>query len=166
MATSPRSWREIALALAFASALVGGVATCSGSHGTTQPAKGAASMKAEVDVVFERLAQGQLSPARPGTVDGWETELPTGVTVARSTLQSEAGPLIALGPEAVPALLPWVRHANAALRYVAVFALGEITGEHPQIGHFDNDPAPREQAISVWRAWYDHHVAPGSAAGM
>jgi len=118
-------------------------------------------MKAEVDAVFERLARGQLSPAAPGAVDGWETQLPTGATVTRSMLQAEARPLIALGAEAVPALLPWVRHGNAALRYVAVFALGELTGERPRLGHFDDDPAPREQAIAAWRAWYDRRAAAG-----
>lgn len=115
-------------------------------------------MKAEVDAVFERLARGQLSPAEPGPASGWETQLPTGVTVTRSVLQAEARPLIARGAEAVPALLPWVHHANAALRYVAVFALDEITGERPRVGHFDDDPAPRAQAIEVWRAWYDRRA--------
>jgi hypothetical protein len=118
-------------------------------------------MKAEVDAVFERLARGRLSSAEPGMVDGWETTLPTGVTVTRSMLQTEARPLITLGAAAVPALLPWVHHANAALRYVAVFALGEITGERPHIGHFDDDPAPREQAITIWRAWYGRRTAAG-----
>jgi hypothetical protein len=75
-------------------------------------------------------------------------------------LQAEARPLITLGAEAIPSLLPWVRHANAALRYVAVFALGEITGERPRLGHFDDDPAPREQAIATWHAWYEHGRRP------
>jgi hypothetical protein len=118
-------------------------------------------MKSEVDAVFERLSQGRLAPAKPGVVDGWETNLPTGATVTRSMLQSEAQPLIRLGADAIPALLPWVLHANVALRYVAVFALGEITGERPLIGHFDDDPAPRTQAIAIWRAWYEHRVGPG-----
>jgi hypothetical protein len=121
-------------------------------------------MKEPVDSVFERLAQGQLSPSKFGPADGWQTTLPGGQTVARSTLQAEAKPLIALGADAVPHLLPWVQHTNAALRYVAVFALENITGEHPQLGHFDNDPAPRDAAIAVWRGWYEHHAGPQGAS--
>ena len=118
-------------------------------------------MKEPVDAVFERLAQGRLSQPETGPVDGWETTLPGGQTVARSTLQAEARPLIALGADAVPPLLPWVHHANAAVRYVAVFALGQITGEHPQLAHFDPDRAQQDAAIAVWQRWYDRHAAPG-----
>lgn len=118
-------------------------------------------MKEPVDAVFERLAQGRLSQPEAGPVDGWETSLPGGQTVARSTLQTEARPLIALGADAVPHLLPWVHHANAAVRYVAVFTLGQITGEHPQLGHFDDDRAQQDAAIAVWQRWYDRHAGPG-----
>jgi len=117
-------------------------------------------MKEPVDAVFERLSQGRLSQPETGPSDGWETSLPGGQMVVRSTLQAEARPLIALGAEAVPHLLPWVHHANAAVRYVAVFALGQITGERPQLGHFDNDRAPQDAAIAVWQRWYDRRAAP------
>ena len=115
-------------------------------------------MKQSVDAVFERLAEGRLSQPEPGPVDGWRTALPDGKTVARSTLQTEAKPLIGLGPDAVPDLLPWVRHANAGLRYVAMFALETITGEHPRISYFDNDPAQQDAAVAVWRRWYEQRV--------
>lgn len=115
-------------------------------------------MKEPVDAVFGRLAEGRLSQPEQGPVDGWKTALPDGKTVARSTLQAEAKPLIDLGPGAVPELLRWVRHANAGLRYVAMFALETITGEHPGISYFDSDPAQQEAAVAVWRRWYDEHV--------
>ena len=116
-------------------------------------------MKESVDAVFERLADGRLSQPQAGPVDGWRTVLPDGKTVARSTLQTEAKPLIDLGPGAVPDLLPWVHHANAGLRYVAMFALETITGEHPRVSYFDNDPAQQDAAAAVWRRWYDQHVS-------
>jgi hypothetical protein len=119
-------------------------------------------MKASVDAVFERLAEGRLSQSEQGPVDGWQTALPGGKTVARSTLQAEAKPLVDLGTGAVPDLLPWVRHANAALRYVAMFALETITGEPARISYFDADPARQDAAVAVWRRWYDGHVGgPG-----
>jgi hypothetical protein len=140
--------------------LVAGLAGCpGGKRDASKPTTGADHMKESVDAVFQGLEQGRVSPPGPAPVDGWQTQLPGGRVVARSMLQAEAQPLIALGADAVPALLPWVRHANAGVRYVAVFALGEITGEHPQIGHFDDDPAPREHAIEAWRRWYEQRTA-------
>lgn len=120
-------------------------------------------MKESVDAVFERLAEGRLSQSERGPGDGWHTALPGGKTVARSTLQAEAKPLIDLGPGAVPDLLHWVHHENAALRYVAMFALETMTNEHPRVRYFDNDRAQQDAAIAVWRRWYDEH---GGADGL
>ena len=119
-------------------------------------------MKEQVKAVFEHLEQGQLSHAEKGPVGGWKTPLPGGHIVARSTLQAEARPLIAFGIEAVPQLLPWVKHHNAAIRYVAVFALEQITGERPDTLYFDDDDIDgnRDRAIEVWQRWYDTHHAP------
>lgn len=115
-------------------------------------------MNRPVDAALDRLVRGELTPASDGPSDGWETPLPNGQTVARSRLQAEARPLIALGPDAVPDLLPWVHHANAAIRYVAMFALENITGEHAQISYFTEDRAQQDAAIATWRRWYDRHV--------
>jgi hypothetical protein len=161
MAVSRRSCREPvcrcpALALAV---LVAGFAGCPGGKRDASKPTTEDHMKESVDAVFEGLEQGRVSQSEFGPVDGWQTSLPGGRVVTRSTLQAEARPMIALGAGAVPALLPWVKHANAGVRYVAVFALGEITGEHPQLGHFDDDPAPRDHAIEVWRRWYEQRAA-------
>jgi hypothetical protein len=139
-----------AVFVAFVAALTG----CSGTTPDARPPAAGATMKASVDDVFERLAQGQLSRPEAGPVDGWQTSLPGGATVARSTLQSEARPLIALGADAVPHLVPWVHHDNAALRYVAIFTLEQITGERPQLGYFDADRAQQDAAIATWQRWY------------
>jgi len=115
------------------------------------------TMADAVERVFARLAAGDL--AEPGSLlqDGWEVDLPSGRTVARSTLQAEAGGLIALGPEAVPHLLPWVRHANPGLRYVAIYALQQITGQKPYLPYFDtaDQEGHRTRALEVWRRWYE-----------
>ena len=116
-------------------------------------------MTRPVDAAFERLVQAQLSQPETGPTDGWEAKLPGGQTVARSTLQAEARPLIELGPGAVPDLLPWVHHANAAIRYVAMFALEQITGEHAKISYFDEDRARQDAAIAIWRRCYEQHAA-------
>ena len=115
-------------------------------------------MSPSVDVIFKRLVQGQLSPRGPGQVDdGWEATLPGGQAVTRSTLQAEARPLVEMGAAAVRDLLPWANHPNAAIRYVAVFALGEITGERPTLRHFDDADADgaRAGAIAQWQRWLE-----------
>jgi hypothetical protein len=121
-------------------------------------------MTRPVDVAFDRLVRGQLTEQAAGPSDGWETTLPDGQAVARSRLQAEARPLIALGPDAVPDLLPWVHHANAAIRYVAMFALEQITGEHAQVSYFSEDRAQQDAAIATWRHWYERyeHTRPRS----
>jgi hypothetical protein len=114
--------------------------------------------KDKVDEVFRKLAAGEISPSAPGVESsGWETTLPSGKRVVRSVLEAEAKPLIALGPEAVPDLLPWVTNVNAALGYVAIHALQEITGERPYVPYFDLTDAEghRKKAIEVWRKWHE-----------
>lgn len=116
-----------------------------------------ASRKDQVDAIFRRLARGELSPPTTLEQSGWEMSLPSGRTVARSTLQAEARPLIALGADAVPALLSWAANDDLALRYVAAYALEQITGETPYVPHFDRTDAEahRRKALDVWRRWYE-----------
>ena len=115
------------------------------------------SFRDTVDAVFLRLTAGDLSAKAGPLQDGWEVELPSRMVVARSTLQREAGSLIALGADAVPALLRWVDDDNVALRYVAVYALQRITGEEPDLPVFDAaDRVGRSaSAVKKWRRWYD-----------
>jgi hypothetical protein len=80
--------------------------------------------------------------------------LPAGKTVMRSTLDAQAQALVALGPEAVPRLLPWVRNENLALSYVAIQALRRITGLEPFTPFFENTGNERAQAIGAWEVWY------------
>ena len=110
-----------------------------------------------VSSVFSRLAAGELSEPIGPLQDGWEVDLPSGRTVTRSMLQAETKPLVALGPDAVPHLLPWVANDNPALRYVAIHALGEITGEKPSVPYFDQADrgGERARAVETWRAWYE-----------
>jgi hypothetical protein len=110
-----------------------------------------------VNSIFSRLAAGELAEPISPVQDGWEVDLPSGRTVARLTLQAEAGSLIALGPDAVPHLLKWVVHDNPALRYVAIYALEQITGEKPYLPYFDQDDhgGYRNRAIEVWTRWYE-----------
>ena len=113
--------------------------------------------KENIDAVFKRLAAGEILPPAHGVESsGWETTLPSGKRVVRSMLDAEAEPLIALGAQAVPDLLPWVTHENAALAYVAIRALQEITDERPYVPYFDLADAEghRKKAIEIWRKWY------------
>jgi len=113
--------------------------------------------------IFERIRAGELSQAETEPRSGWEVALPSGRIVARSALQAEAQPLIILGAEAVPELLPWVMNEHPALRYVAVYALGQITGKSPHVPYFADrdDEGYREKASDEWRSWY----AANSVAG-
>ena len=60
------------------------------------------------------------------------------------------------GPEAVPALADWVDHSNAAIRFVAITALRQITGLLLEVPYFDDadQSGSRARAISAWRHWY------------
>jgi len=108
-----------------------------------------------VQAIFENLSAGDPSEPTEMVQEGWETELPSGRTVARSQLDAETGPLIALGREAVPYLLPWVGSDNPAIRYVAIRSLEEITGRRPDLSYFADDPGQRDRAVEQWRQWYE-----------
>lgn len=114
------------------------------------------SAKDDVAGIFERLNAGDLSPPETSPQSGWEIALPSGRTVVRSTLQAEARPLIALGAAAVPELLPWVMDERPALRYVAIYALEQITGKNPYIPYFadTDEEGYRAKAVAIWRSWY------------
>lgn len=122
------------------------------------------NLQQKIDGTFARLAAGELTQPASPVQDGWEVDLPSGKTVTRSLLQAEAQTLVALGPDAVPPLLPWADNANPALRYVATAALEQITGIKSNAPHFarPGQDEQRRQAIAAWRAW--HHSRPGADA--
>jgi hypothetical protein len=112
-----------------------------------------ATIAEKVETVFRHLASGNFSKSTDLEESGWEMQLPSGGFVVRSMLQAEASPLIAAGPKVVPHLIPWVLNDNLALRYVAVYALEQITGEKSDVAYFDKTlPA---KAIEIWRSWYE-----------
>ena len=113
--------------------------------------------KEQIDQVLQRVANGELSAPSSMVQSGWEMTLSTGDKVARSTLQAEAQPLILLGAAALPHLLPWVMNDDLATRYVALYALEQITGEKPYVPYFDqaDEAGNREKAVAAWQAWYD-----------
>ena len=112
--------------------------------------------KEQIDEILRRVAAGELSAATP-LESGWEMPLSTGEKVVRSRLQAEAQPLILIGAQAVPDLLPWVMTDDLAARYVALYALEQITGEKPYVPYFDEAglEGHREKAMAVWQAWHD-----------
>lgn len=112
--------------------------------------------KEQIDEILRSVATGELSAATT-LESGWEMPLSTGEKVVRSRLQAEAQPLILMGAQAVPDLLPWVMTDDLAARYVALYALEQITGENPYVPYFDRADMEghREKAMAVWRAWYD-----------
>lgn len=161
MATSPRSSGDHVRRRLTVYALLGLLAACAGPKPKPEPnppVETSPMTTHPVDTTFRRLVRGQLTSPTNEPGEGWEATLPSGQKVVRSTLQSEARPLIAIGPEAVPDLLPWVHHENAAIRYVAMFALEQITGEHVQISYFNEDRAQQDAAITAWRHWYDRYT--------
>lgn len=111
----------------------------------------------EINEILQRVAAGELGGSTTLDQSGWEMALSTGQKVARSRLQAEAQPLILMGSKVVPDLLPWVMSDDLAARYVALYALEQITGEKPHVPYFAqaDEEGHREKAIAAWRAWYD-----------
>ncbi len=116
-----------------------------------------ATVQEQVTEVFERLLTGETSPFGPELQSGWEMTLPSGATVTRSSLQWEAAPLISLGRDSVPYLLAWAENEDLAIRYIAVYALGQITGLEPHVPHFahGDEQGYLSRAIDAWRRWYE-----------
>lgn len=110
-------------------------------------------IKKEIDALFCRLAAGELSVKGRRLHSGWQMCLPDGQVVYRSTLQAEARALIGKGKQAVPYLFGWVMNENFALRYVALYALQQITGKKPYVSYFKKGSEECSQAIEVWREW-------------
>jgi hypothetical protein len=115
------------------------------------------SIKETVAVVFRRLLAEELDVSSAEPDSGWQMSLPSGQIVERSKLQAVAQPLIDLGPDAVPLLLPWLESEELALRYVALYALQQITGEQPYLPYFEQGDMEGYQAraIEVWQKWYE-----------
>jgi hypothetical protein len=113
-----------------------------------------------VAVVFRQLRAEEFEGSTDGPDSGWQMSLPSGQDVSRSNLQAVARPLIDLGPDAVPPLLAWVESEEVALRYVAIYALQQITGEQPYLLYFKQGDIEGNQvrAIDVWQKWYEAHA--------
>ncbi len=121
------------------------------------------NLQERIDEAFSRLAAGDLTQPAPTLQDGWEVDLPSGKTVTRSVLQAEAQALVALGPDAVPPLLPWADNANPALRYAATVALEQITGIKSNAPHFVQSGQEEQLrlAIDAWRGWHQARADRG-----
>jgi hypothetical protein len=118
----------------------------------------------KIDLLFQCFVEG-WSPNDddlPYVASGWMMELPTGKEIQRCELQRWARPLIDLGPKAVPHLVKWVRYHNCAVRYVAIYALREITHQDPMIYHFahGDEDSCTESAIEVWLEWWTTNQSP------
>jgi len=90
---------------------------------------------------------------------GWIMELPSGKSVIRSFLMYQADTIISLGNETVPHLFKWVMNDELYIRYIAVYALQQITGISPYIPYFDKeDPdGNRQKAIKAWNEWWENN---------
>jgi hypothetical protein len=101
---------------------------------------------ARVSTMLSAYADGRfMERTAPTAESGWSLTLPSGRVVTRSFLQYQAEPLVALGKDAVPALASWVGAAkDPATRYIAIYALGEITGRRPPLPHL---AAPDREAL-------------------
>jgi hypothetical protein len=108
-----------------------------------------------VNTVFSLYLLDQGDDDQLPLRSGWTMTLPSGRTVHRSVLQEYAKPLVALGPDAIPALIHWVASENLAIRYIAIFALVSITGISYDASYFDPDAdgAKRGPIIDKWRRW-------------
>jgi hypothetical protein len=98
-----------------------------------------------------------LKPRRTITVEsGYMISLPSGDVVRTGFLQTQAKPIIDLGPEAVPFLVNWVRSDNRSVRYIAIYSLEKITNVKTKIPRPGpgKDRSHQEKAIKEWMTWW------------
>jgi hypothetical protein len=88
-------------------------------------------------------------------VSGWLMNTPSGHKVHRATLWAQARQLIQLGPDAVPFLCKWVRSQNVPTKFIATYALEQITGIRTWVPYFAPGNNERTQdSIDNWTAWW------------
>lgn len=109
--------------------------------------------------LMRRLEGGDAVAPPPELGSGWIMTNEKGAMFQRSFLMAQAGPLIALGPEAVPELLRWLENREMQIRYVAHVALEKITGLEPWFPHFATLEQLRskgwlENSRNTWKDWY------------
>lgn len=114
-------------------------------------------MEIEIDQIFKDF-QNEIFYESIDLAEssGWMMELPSGKTVSRSFLMSQADTLITYRYEAVPGIAKWVMDEQLYIRYIAVYALQQITGLSPYIAYFDkkDKEGNRQKAIETWMAWW------------
>jgi hypothetical protein len=111
---------------------------------------------------------------------GWIRPGSSGNLIRRHTLQNAAEPVIALGKPAVPYLFKWVSHHDWHVRFVAIYALEQITQQKTRAPYFEPidldaqhfepidldaqreaiqnfepiDLDAQREAIQIWQKWY------------
>lgn len=115
-------------------------------------------MKKKIDRIFTEFQNEKFIEEKEITAEsGWIMTLPSGRTVTRSFLVTQATPIITFGNDAVPYLFNWVMSDNLAVQFIAVYSLQQITGLSPYISHFDkvDSTGNKEAAITIWRKWWE-----------
>lgn len=117
--------------------------------------QGSVGVEEEVKRILSACAEGQFRESSGIVEDsGWELTLSSGRTVTRSFLVHQAQPLVALGKSALEPLILGVETAeDPACRYIAIYALNELSGTQPMIDHLVSPSAEIiRSAAEEWRA--------------
>ncbi len=89
-------------------------------------------------------------------LSGWAMTTESGTLLSRSVLQRQAAILESIGEDAVPALVKWLEHDQIEIRYIASFALEQITGLDPFFPTFASREELDEQGwLAQTRAEYE-----------
>ena len=122
---------------------------------TDEPETNDGRLAWELDMVFADYEDGFLIFNERLHSGGLMT-LPDGTAVRWSDLQDSARPFIEKGKVTVPHLFKWVMHENLAIRYIAIYALEEITGVGYRTPYYlvDADGSERTAAIARWKEWF------------
>lgn len=119
----------------------------------------------EIDHVFTNFTNEIFDESKDYLLSGWTMQLSSGRKVSREFLRKQASSIVVYGVEAVPHLFKWVMSDNLSVRYIATYALGQITGCRVPTTTFDTEDLAgnREKAIKIWKEWYEQNKKTSNA---
>lgn len=109
------------------------------------------TLKDKIDTTFKNYLNGIYPPLkRNRSYGGWTIKLPNGFGgTVRGILQYYAEPLISLGADAIPYILPWIGSKEPSIKYIAIYSLEKIMDIDLNLSVFDVENVKEKEMSAV-----------------